>query len=550
MKTSTLFCPRKKPSRLLVIRAVIAAAVFFLGGMTAWALISSQGDLQIVSDVEGTAVASIGGHVVQATLTNLVQSGQNAAAFASASAQGDALFQTGFNAADGGGANVGAGLRFTRMPRADLSGTGQWANHQPARATGPNAMACTGCHNQAGDDGGGEASDNVHRDGTHAGRLNKMIERNTPHLFGLGGVQRLAEEMTVDVQGLRDGARAALGCGSTTTAGTATSALVSKGVSFGSVTITHASGTTTCTEKLSPPVSGGALALSSDLIVRPFQWKGSVGFIRAFVRDAANNEIGMQAVELLGSPTVDPAKVDGDGDGVANELFIGDITALTVYQAAQPRPTTRQELASLGLIPALTSRETSDIAAGSALFNQVGCASCHVRQLVANDVLFREPSATVAFRDPGDRFPNGRSYGSVSLNVSTPIAFDLTKDQPENSDVKAANGQPLGAFTRDAQGHAVVALFGDLRRHDLGSGLAEEIDEVGTGASVFLTENLWGVGSTPPYLHDGRAATITEAILEHGGEGQAARNAFVALTTSQKEQLVVFLKNQVLFKTH
>jgi CxxC motif-containing protein (DUF1111 family) len=63
-----------------------------------------------------------------------------------------------------------------------------------------------------------------------------------------------------------------------------------------------------------------------------------------------------------------------------------------------------------------------------------------------------------------------------------------------------------------------VALFGDLKRHNMGPGLAEPIDEVGTGASVFLTENLWGVSSTAPYRDDGRATTFTEAILEHGAK--------------------------------
>ena len=94
----------------------------------------------------------------------------------------------------------------------------------------------------------------------------------------------------------------------------------------------------------------------------------------------------------------------------------------------------------------------------------------------------------------------------------------------------------------------IVELGGDLKRHNMGSGLAESIDEVGTGASTFLTENLWGVGSTAPYMHDGRATTLTEAILEHGGEGAAARDAFRALATSAQADLIAFLDNLVLFK--
>jgi CxxC motif-containing protein (DUF1111 family) len=107
----------------------------------------------------------------------------------------------------------------------------------------------------------------------------------------------------------------------------------------------------------------------------------------------------------------------------------------------------------------------------------------------------------------------------------------------------------LGSFVRDAQGHAVVTLFGDLRRHDMGSGDAEEVDEAGTGKAVFMTENLWGVGSTAPYMHDGRSASITEAILEHGGEALTSRNNFATGSTTSQQHLVTFLKNNVLFKS-
>jgi mono/diheme cytochrome c family protein len=523
---------------------VVLALMAFGSGVSAWALITSSGDIALVSATEGT----VGGHVVQSTLTNLVIGGQNAAAFTQAFDRGNQLFSAPFNAADGGGAKVGAGERFTRMPRADKTGAGEWATHTPARATGPNAVNCSGCHNQGGDDGGGEAADNVHRDANHTKALNQMVTRNTPHLFGLGGQQKLAEEMTADIQAARDAGRTALGCGTTTTGGTSTKSLSSKGVNFGSVTITHTAGSTNCTEVLAPPAAGAALAVSADLIVRPYQWKGSVAFVRDFVRGAAHNEIGLQGTELLGSPTVDPATVDGDGDGVKNELFVGDITALTMYQASQPRPTTRQELASLGIIPALSAQENADIADGALVFNREGCGSCHVTQLVVNDVIFREPSASAAHRDPGNLFPNGRSYGNAALDVVHPITFDITRDQTENADFITTNNQPLGTFQRDAQGHAVIALLGDLRRHDMGTGLAEEVDEVGTGKSVFMTENLWGVGSTPPYLHDGRAASLTEAILEHGGEALTARNNFASASVGARQHLVTFLKNQVLFK--
>ena len=83
----------------------------------------------------------------------------------------------------------------------------------------------------------------------------------------------------------------------------------------------------------------------------------------------------------------------------------------------------------------------------------------------------------------------------------------------------------LGSIARDARGVPQVELYGDLKRHDMGADLAEQIDEKGTGASVFLTENLWGVGSTAPYLHDGRATTLAGAILVHGGDAAARAGA-------------------------
>jgi CxxC motif-containing protein (DUF1111 family) len=48
-------------------------------------------------------------------------------------------------------------------------------------------------------------------------------------------------------------------------------------------------------------------------------------------------------------------------------------------------------------------------------------------------------------------------------------------------------------------------------------------------------------------MHDGRSPTLTAAILAHGGEAQTARDAFAAMSTSNKDAIVDFLKNLVLF---
>src|SRR5262249_33526068 len=101
---------------------------------------------------------------------------------------------------------------------------------------------------------------------------------------------------------------------------------------------------------------------------------------------------------------------------------------------------------------------------------------------------------------------------------------------------------------RGVNGVAVVRASGDRKRQARGPSLAEPIADEGVPPDVFMTENLWGVGSTAPYLHDGRATTLTEAILEHGGESQRSRDAFVALPLDEQKAMIAFLENLVLFK--
>lgn len=482
---------------------------------------------------------------------------------------GDELFATAFNALDGGGANVGNGQRFTRMPRADLKGSGDWYAHTPQRVTGPNAQGCFECHEQPFEDGSGTGAANVHRDAFRTANVAHFIQRNTPHVFAPGAIQRLAEEMTDELFALQQQLTQEV-CRA---AATRTVKLVAKGVSFGTLA---ASRTTASPCQVAFDTSGvqGIDFLASvenpaaapELIVRPFQWKGSVAFLRDFNRGAAHNELGMQSVEIVGDD------VDGDFDGVVNELTIGDQTALTIYMAAQPRPTSLLELNSLGLLePALTSAQTAQIQRGRQVFEQVGCATCHIPSLPINAPVFSEPSQNAAYRD-GATFPAGQSPVARGVDPANPIAFDLTRDQPDNV-IRRQDGSilaHLGAFTeRDRQGRTVVELYGDLKRHAMGPRLAEPVNEI-AGDDVtpipldprnrhtpdtFLTENLWGVGSTAPYMHDGRATTLTEAILEHAAsdtdtasEARASRAAFLARSMADRQAVIAFLENLVLFK--
>lgn len=507
-------------------KAIMIVACIIGLSAGAWAIIT---DLTIVAAVHSPAAD----HADQDELKNLVAAGKDQEAFEDAFEHGDELFETHFNALDGVGANVGQGQRFTRVPRADLTGPGEWANHVPARATGPNATSCNTCHNGPSDDGGGDAAANVHRDPQHSGQLSKFIQRNTPHAFGLGGLQKLAEEMTDRLLQIKDQAKS-----QACSQGSSTKDLVAKGISYGKIIATRTQNNPCVVSFDTSQVRG----VSTDLVVRPFQWKGNFAFIREFNRDASHNELGMQAVEIAGDD------VDGDSDGVANEMTIGDQTSLAVYLASQPRPTSKIELAALGLIDPLSSDELKSIARGAVKFVSAGCATCHVPVLKIDNPVFTEPSQNANYRDA--TFPAGQDPIQRGVDPTLAVKSDLTKDQPDNV-IKDGNGNVifrLGSFRKDNNGKTLVELFGDLKRHDMGPGLAEGIDEAGTGASTFMTENLWGCGSTGPYLHDGRATTVTEAILEHGGEAKAAKDSFVALSTQSKKDLCEFIESLVLFK--
>ncbi len=99
----------------------------------------------------------------------------------------------------------------------------------------------------------------------------------------------------------------------------------------------------------------------------------------------------------------------------------------------------------------------------------------------------------------------------------------------------------------------VEGVYSDLLLHDMGVDLegggsyhevpvppADSGGEPSPGE--WRTPPLWGVADSAPYLHDGRAATLEEAIRLHGGQGKQAAERFATLSTTQRAQLVAFLQ--------
>lgn len=92
-----------------------------------------------------------------------------------------------------------------------------------------------------------------------------------------------------------------------------------------------------------------------------------------------------------------------------------------------------------------------------------------------------------------------------------------------------------------------LALFSDLLLHDMGKDLADARVESKASKSEFRTTPLWGLsdykkGDNVRYLHDGRAKTLNEAILWHGGEANDIKIAYENLDKKNKEKLINFLR--------
>ena len=315
---------------------------------------------------------------------------------------------------------------------------------------------------------------------------------NPPFLFGSGGVEALAKEMTIDLEALKQAAIANPNV---------PVPLVAKGVSFGTVSWDGATLDTSGVEGLIlDDYDEDGL---DDFVVQPFGRKGNNASIRQFDIGALLFHQGMEPEEVVddndGDGWPDPGvDNDADGDGHVNEIFVGELSALHIFSTSMEKPR---------IVPL----STPQISAGKALFGSLGCATCHVPSLDTS-------SQFLPISFPEDiTDPTANVFYTIDLAASAP------------------------GFEPASSGRGVkVELFSDLKLHDMGPELAES-----TGSPLdpfFITPRLWGVADTGPWMHDGRAMTMSEAIMMHGGEGQAAGDAFTNSSDSDKLALLTYLR--------
>lgn len=244
---------------------------------------------------------------------------------------------------------------------------------------------------------------------------------------------------------------------------------------------------------------------ANRLAIGRFGWKANTPTLLQQTAAAFNGDIGIVSTFASGATCTErergcgqPTRDDGlrlpppfdsafprprdprsKPDSAASPVEIDDADVLTVAFYAS----------SLA-VPAQRNATDPQVLRGAALFDQAACSSCHVSEL-------------------------------------------HTGAHPT---IAALSNQTIHPYT-------------DLLLHDMGTGLADGQDNFEATGREWRTAPLWGIGLLQTvngyayYLHDGRARTLDEAILWHGGEADASRDQFLHMSADDRAALIAFLQS-------
>lgn len=163
---------------------------------------------------------------------------------------------------------------------------------------------------------------------------------------------------------------------------------------------------------------------------------------------------------------------------------------------------------------------------------------------------------------PGTAFPTGvdpvpePELSQADLDATNAFVRFLAPPPRLDLDNTAARGQDVfgrigcatchvpslttGPSSVAALSNKVVFAYTDMLLHDMGPGLAD-LCLGDANPAEFRTEPLMGLRFAEPFLHDGRATTVEEAILAHGGEARRARDRFAGLSQLERHAVLRFL---------
>jgi hypothetical protein len=232
-----------------------------------------------------------------------------------------------------------------------------------------------------------------------------------------------------------------------------------------------------------PEIKGRACRLEGGRIGR-FGWKAQVASLEDFVLTACAVELGLEVPgHAQGADPLDPA---AKAPGL--DLDAADCQALVAYVRDLPAP------------DRLPSGDSEALRAGEKFFRVVGCAECHVPKLGEVEGIYSD----LLLHDMGPDTSDTGSYGVFRPGQGRPTTETIAGGQP---------GAPH--------------------------------ESVGASRQEWRTPPLWGVRDSGPYLHDGRAETLEQAIALHGGEGRKTALRYFALSPGGRTAVIAFLKSLI-----
>jgi CxxC motif-containing protein (DUF1111 family) len=251
------------------------------------------------------------------------------------------------------------------------------------------------------------------------------------------------------------------------------------------------------------PEIQGRVAKQKDGTIGRFGWKDQKSSLYEFAMTACAVELGLDVPDhpQSGLP------VDATYKAKGHDMDQAECDALVDYLRNIPAPVERK--------PA-NDQEAEYLRAGAKQFAAVGCANCHSEKLGQVSGIFSD----LLLHDMGPELGDSGNYGAF-----VPNAPEDDQDEPLPS---IAPQQTFLGITSNG-------VASKAQREKAGGALRQE----------WRTPPLWGVRDSAPYMHDGRADTLEQAIAFHGGEASKSARQYFMLKPQERMQVVTFLKSLV-----
>ncbi|QDS94691.1 Cytochrome c [Roseimaritima multifibrata] len=298
--------------------------------------------------------------------------------------------------------------------------------------------------------------------------------------------------------------------------------------------------------------SGGTI---SGRVAGKYGWRGQVNTLSDFVAGACATEMGLN-VSNIAQQANDPA--DPHYVSLAADISTRQVADLTSYVADLPAPAKQ-------LLPA---EDRKRVRRGERIFSSVGCAACHIADILPARGIFSDLLLHDMGSDLQDPFPAPANQ-LTSTNSTAPASAYQSQYGGETSSYRIGSSPnrsgapnrrgpppnrrrsapsvvssliPAGTPQAIAMDYPEQPQFprGDVSQAELNGQHRFSWDAL---QREWKTPPLWGVADSAPYLHDGRAETLTDAIQWHGGEADESKRNFLKLNEEQKELMLAFLES-------